>query len=97
MDMVFIIMVMAQKCMQGGLGFVAGSADIPKAFDFVCHLGVLQSLQRRGVPDFIAAWFLRHLRSIRYNVHLVGDTATTSPITRGVPQGSAWGPAFFKM
>eukprot|EP00959_Pyramimonas_sp_CCMP1952_P425014 8902143-Pyramimonas_sp.AAC.1 len=63
-DMDLIIMLMAQKSMRGGLGFVCASAGVQKDFGNVSRVRLLQSLGRRGVPPHISAWFLRHIRPI---------------------------------
>ena len=95
-DLALTISLLAQKCMQGGLGFVLAPADIPKAYDFLRHRSLLTSLGKRGVPDGVAAWFLRHIRSVSFRISLCGTELSTETLTRGVPQGSRWGPKFFK-
>ena len=69
--------------------------DISKAFDRVCHEGLLHKLRRCGISGNL----LLHLRSFlsdrKQRTVLNGQSSRWGNISAGVPQGSILGPLFF--
>lgn len=70
--------------------------DYTKAFDMVDHTILLQKLSGLGFSESTCSWIKSYLTGRRQCV--LGDSGTRSdwtPVTRGVPQGTIFGPLFF--
>jgi hypothetical protein len=60
--------------------------DISKAFDHVCHKGLLYKLKSSGIDDTVLKWFESYLSNTRQQVVINGETSDTKYINAGVPQ-----------
>ena len=66
-----------------------------KAFDKVCHKGLLYKLYKAGIGGNLLSWFSDFLSKRYQRVVLPGAVSDLSPINAGVPQGSFLGPLLF--
>ena len=69
--------------------------DISKAFDKVCHEGLLFKLEQNGVSGPVLLLLQNYLANRKQRVVLNGSSSTFYPIEPGVPQGSVLGPLLF--
>jgi hypothetical protein len=60
--------------------------DISKAFDHVCHKGLLYKLKSSGIDDTVLKWFESYLSNTRQQVVINGETSDTKYIHAEVPQ-----------
>ena len=69
--------------------------DISKAFDRVCHDGLLYKLKLLGICGSYYSLIQSFLDSRHQRVVLNGQSSKWSLVKAGVPQGSILGPLFF--
>ena len=69
--------------------------DISKAFDRVCHAGLLHKLKSYGISGPIFSLISSFLSNRRLRVDLDGKSSQEYPVNAGVPQGSILGPTLF--
>ena len=68
---------------------------ISKAFDRVCHRGLIFKLKQNGISaNLINLWY-NFLRNRKQRVLLNGKISEWSDVEEGVPQGSVLGPLLF--
>ena len=73
----------------------AVALDISKAFDRVCHAGLLQKLKSYGISGQIFGLISSFLSNRQLKVVLDGKSSQEYPVYAGVPQGSILGPTLF--
>ena len=73
----------------------AVALDISKAFDRVCHAGLLHKLKSYGISRQIFGLISSFLNNRRLWVVLDGKSSQEYPVNAGVPQGSILGPTLF--
>ena len=73
----------------------SAALDISKAFDRVCHAGLLHKLKSYGISGQIFGLISSFLSNRRLRVVLDGKFSQEYPVNAGVSQGSIFGPAFF--
>ena len=69
--------------------------DISKAFDRVCHAGLLHKLKSYGISGQIFALISSFLSNRRLRVVLDGNSSQEYPVNAGVPQRFILGPTLF--
>ena len=69
--------------------------DISKAFDRVCHEGLIYKLKRYGVSGQLLSLIQSSLKDRKERTVLNGQGLNWGDILAGVPQGSILGPLFF--
>ena len=69
--------------------------DVSKAFDRVCHQGLLYKLRAAGISGSLLSWIGTYLTNRRQKVILPDSHSDWNFIHAGVPQGSILGPLFF--
>ena len=69
--------------------------DISKAFDRVCHPGLLHKLRSYGILGQIFGFISSLLSNRRLRIVLDGKSSQEYPVNAGVPQGSILGPTLF--
>ena len=62
--------------------------DISKAFDRVCHKGLIHKLHGIGISGEILDWFHDYLTSRQQRVVLNGKVSAYKIVPAGVPRGS---------
>ena len=70
-------------------------SDISKAFDKVCHEGLLYKLKSFGISGNLLNLIKHYLTDRSQRVLLNGQCSNWQPILAGVPEGSILGPLFF--
>ena len=60
--------------------------DIKKAFDRVCHAGLIHKLKAAGISGSLLKWFVSYLSDRRQKVVLPGAQSDWNSIHAGVPQ-----------
>ena len=73
----------------------AVALDIFKAFDRVCHAGLLHKLKSKGISGQIFGLTSSFLSNKRFRVVLDGKSSQEYPVIAGVLQGSILGPTLF--
>ena len=73
----------------------AVALDISKAFDRVCHAGLLHKLKSDGISGQIFSFISSFLSNRRLRVFLDGKSSQEYPVNAGVPQGFILGPTLF--
>lgn len=73
------------------------AADLSKAFDTVNHQKLLNRLAAIGLKQSSLNWFTSYLRNRTQRVGRGGYKAEWTPISRGIPQGSALSPLLFSI
>ena len=73
----------------------AVALDIFKAFDRVCHAGLLHKLKSKGISGQIFGLISSFLSNKRFRVVLDGKSSQEYPVIAGVLQGSILGPTLF--
>ena len=68
---------------------------ISKAFDRVCHRGLLLKLESIGVRGKLLNWFQNYLTDRTQAVVLKGEKSSEKRIPAGAPHGSVLGPLLF--
>ena len=68
---------------------------IAKAFDKVCHKGLLYKLQQFGIQGCLLKWFENYLSNCVQRVVINGHVSDWQRIFAGVPQGSVLGALLF--
>ena len=66
-----------------------------KAFDRVCHAGLLHKLKLYGISSHIFGFISSFLSNKGLWVVLDGNSSQEYPVNAGVPQGSILGPTLF--
>ena len=66
--------------------------DISKAFDKVCHDGIIYKLTQNGISGNLLNFLKDFLKERKQRVVLNGQVSTWKNINAGVPQGSILGP-----
>ena len=69
--------------------------NVSKAFDRVCHQGLLCKLIAAGISGSLLSWIGTYLTNRRQKVILPGSHSDWNFIHAGVPQGSILGPLLF--
>ena len=69
--------------------------DISKAFDRVCHAGLLHKLKSYGISGQIFGLISSFLSNRRLQVVLDGKSSQEYPVNARVSQGSILGPTLF--
>ena len=69
--------------------------DISKAFDRICHAGLLHKLKSYGISGQIFGLISSSLSNRRLRVVLDGKSLQEYPVNDGVPQGSILGATLF--
>ena len=69
--------------------------DISKAFDKVCHAGLIYKLIYLGVPKYIIRFIKNFLSNRFFKVKINDIYSEPYPITCSVTQGSVLGPLLF--
>ena len=69
--------------------------DISKAFDRVCHKGLIYKLKKFGIGGLLLLWFIDYLHDRHQRVIIKGQESAHGVIKAGVPQGSILGPLLF--
>ena len=73
----------------------AVALDISKAFDRVCHTGLLDKLKSYGTSDQIFGLISSFLSNRQFRVVVDGKSSQEYPVNAGVPEGSILGPTLF--
>jgi hypothetical protein len=94
-DLIFVLNILGQKATEWRRPYILGVADIPKCFDELSHSLLLEALLAKGMFG-LAAWFMREVRSTTYFLKCGGVKVPPIHRTRGIPQGTKWGPALCK-
>ena len=81
--------------MENGHEVFAVFLDISKAFDKVCHKGLLAKLKSNGINGSLLRWFESYSTERYQRVIIEGTSSDWAPIEAGVPQGSVLGPLLF--
>ena len=69
--------------------------DISKAFDRVCHAGLLQKLKSYGISGQIFGLISSFISNKQFVVILDGKSSQEYPVNAGVPQVLVLGPLLF--
>ena len=69
--------------------------DISKAFDKVCHDGLIFKLKQNGISGSLFKLLANYLNNRKHRVVLNGSCSDYSEIESGVLQGSVLGPLLF--
>ena len=69
--------------------------DISKAFDRVCHKGLIFKLKQIGIRGNLLLLFMDYLKGRTQRVMIKGQYSSWGSINAGVPQGSVLGPILF--
>ena len=69
--------------------------DISKAFDKVCHVGLIFKLERIGISGKLLRLIKDFLSNRKARVDLNRQCSSSMDVQAGVPQGSILGPLFF--
>ena len=69
--------------------------DISKAFDKVCHEGLIFKLERNGISGKLSRLIKDFLSNRKQRVDLNRQCSSSMDVQAGVPQGSILGPLFF--
>ena len=81
-------------CLIEWLGLLTG-LGLSKAFDSVCHAGLLHKLKSYGISGQIFGLISSFLRNRWLRVVLDGKSSQEYPVNAGVPQRSILGPTLF--
>ena len=69
--------------------------DISKAFDKVCHRGLIHKLAGIGCSEMITWWFSSYLTGRKQRVGINGQVSEWLSVLAGGPHGSILGPLLF--
>ena len=69
--------------------------DISKAFDKVCHEGLIFKLERNGISGKLSRLIKDFLSNRKQRVDLNRQCSSSMDVQAGVPQGSILRPLFF--
>lgn len=69
--------------------------DFKKAFDTLCHIRIIQMLEKIGLRSQILEWFKSYLSDRAFKVKICNTFSQPTQISYGVPQGSILGPLLF--
>ena len=91
-DVHLLLILMGQKAIEWSKPYILGMADIPKCFDELRHDLLMETLIHKQIPQGLVAWFMREIRNTRYFLKIGNDHGKPIECTRGIPQGTKWGP-----
>jgi hypothetical protein len=91
-DTHLVLTLMGQKAIEWAMPFILGMADIPKCFDELKHELLFEMLVNRDVPRGTVTWFIREIRNMRYFIKIGNEHGEPIECSRGIPQGTKWGP-----
>jgi len=69
--------------------------DISKAFDRVCHKGLLTKLKSYGIVGNVYLWIKDYLSNRKQQAYIGDSFSSEHFLNAGVPQGSVLGPFYF--
>lgn len=76
---------------------VAISLDIQKAFDSVCHTGVLYKLIEIGIDPYLVKLMASFFTARKFLINIKNTSSATGLVNSGVPQGSILAPYLFNI
>lgn len=76
---------------------VAISLDIEKAFDSVCHNGIIYKLIGLGIDPFLIKIIQSFLTDRKFTVQIQSTSSSWGNVNSGVPQGSVLAPYLFNL
>ena len=71
--------------------------DFSKAFEKVCHKGLIHKIKSYGVDSNLLNWFSSYLQDRQQRVLINKSSSSLCNVSAGVPQGSVLGPLLFIM
>jgi hypothetical protein len=69
--------------------------DFSKAFEKVCHKGLIHKIKSYGVDSNLLNWFSSYLQDRQQRVLINNSSSSLCNVSAGVPQISFLGPLFF--
>ena len=69
--------------------------DFSKAFDKVCHRGLIHNMNYYGIKGPLIKWFENYFYQRKQKVINRATSSTVCEVSAGVPQGTVLGPLLF--